>query len=126
MPISLGGVVLGCTGAEAMYADRFAAEPAGSGLLKLAHLTVRVGYRDPWNVPRALAPARTEGFLERNLDLEHAPTSLRMRIVPSDASGMAGWRKRLFVALARNAASPVEHFGLAGERPVVTSSDVPV
>ncbi|MGH2856152.1 MAG: potassium transporter Kup [Solirubrobacteraceae bacterium] len=107
--------------------DRFAVELIGGGMWKIAHLTVHAGYRDAWNVPQALTLARKEGYLERNVDLEHASYFVsRMKIVPTAAPGMAGWRKRLFVALARNAASPVEHFGLAPERTVVTSSDVPI
>jgi KUP system potassium uptake protein len=34
------------------------------------------------------------------------------------------WRKRLFVAIARNAASPVDYFGLPDERTVVVSSHI--
>ena len=57
--------------------------------------------------------ARKLGFLDRNLDLEHASYFVsKMTIVPTDAPGMARWRKKLFVALARNAATPIEHFDL--------------
>ena len=35
-----------------------------------------------------------------------------MTIVPTNAKGMAMWRKKIFVALARNAATPIEHFDL--------------
>jgi KUP system potassium uptake protein len=34
------------------------------------------------------------------------------------------WRKRLFIAIARNAASPVEYFGLPDARTVTVSSDI--
>ncbi|HLH66676.1 MAG TPA: KUP/HAK/KT family potassium transporter [Solirubrobacteraceae bacterium] len=107
--------------------ERFAAETIGSGLFKVTHLTIRVGYRDPWRVPDALALARKEGYLDRALDLEHASYFVsRMTIVPTDAPGMARWRKRLFVAMARNADSPVEHFGLPVARTAMTTSRVPV
>ena len=36
------------------------------------------------------------------------------------------WAKRLFVAMARNAASPVEHFSLPSERTVTVGSQVPL
>jgi KUP system potassium uptake protein len=39
---------------------------------------------------------------------------------------MRRWRKDLFVALARNAASPIDAFGLPGERTVMMGSQVPV
>jgi KUP system potassium uptake protein len=108
-------------------ADRFASERLGTGLFKLVHVTVRVGYRDTWSVPDALALARKEGFLDRNLDLEHASYFVsRMSIVPTGAAGMARWRKKLFVALARNAATPIEHFDLPRARTATTNSDVAV
>ncbi|MGH2872216.1 MAG: KUP/HAK/KT family potassium transporter, partial [Solirubrobacteraceae bacterium] len=107
--------------------DRFAAEIVGSGLFKVTHLTIRVGYRDPWRVPDALVLARKEGFLDRNLDLERASYFVsRMTIVPTSAAGMAPWRKRIFVAMARNAASPVEQFGLPFARTAMTTSTIPV
>jgi KUP system potassium uptake protein len=39
---------------------------------------------------------------------------------------MAGWRKRLFVAMSRNAASPVSYFGLPEDRVVALGSNVDV
>jgi KUP system potassium uptake protein len=37
---------------------------------------------------------------------------------------MARWRKRIFVALARNAATPIEHFALPRARTAMTNSEV--
>ena len=37
---------------------------------------------------------------------------------------MARWRKKLFVALARNAATPIEHFDLPRPRTAMTNSEV--
>ena len=37
---------------------------------------------------------------------------------------MAPWRKKLFIMMARNAASPIEHFGLPGDRTVMMGSQV--
>ena len=71
-------------------ADRFTSERLGKGVFKVTHINVRVGYRDGWNVPEALALARKLGFLERNLDLEHASYFVsKMTIVPTAAKGMA-------------------------------------
>jgi KUP system potassium uptake protein len=99
----------------------------GSGRFKLIHLTVKVGYRDESDVPAALALARKRGVLERNLDLEHASYFLsRIHIVPTGERSMPRWRRRLFLAMARNAASPVEHFGLPGERTVEVGSQIAV
>ncbi len=105
--------------------DRFTSERLGKGLFKATHVNIRVGYRDTWNVPEALAEARKQGFLDRNLDLEHASYFVsKMTIVPTGAPGMARWRKKIFVALARNAATPIEHFDLPRARTAMTNSEV--
>jgi KUP system potassium uptake protein len=106
-------------------ADRFVSERLGKGLFKISHVTVRVGYHDSWSVPDALANARKHGFLDRNLDLEHASYFVsRMTIVPTSAPGMARWRKMLFIGMARNATSPIDHFRLPSPRTVMTGSQV--
>jgi KUP system potassium uptake protein len=108
-------------------ADRLVSQRLGRGLFKISHVTIRVGYRDTWNVPEALALARKQGLLDRNLDLENASYFVsRMTIVPSTAPGMARWRKRLFIAMARNATSPIEHFGLPSGRTVLTGTQVAI
>jgi KUP system potassium uptake protein len=107
--------------------DHFYCEHLGRGLFKVIHLTVRCGYRDGQNIPKALALARKQGLLERSLDLEHASYFLsRISITPTDAPGMSRWRKRLFMTLARNAASPIEHFSLPDERTVTIGSQIAV
>lgn len=108
-------------------ADRFSVEHLGRGLFKVVYLTIRVGYRDRSNVPEALALARKRGLLERNLDLEHASYLLsRITITPTSEPGMARWRKHIFLAVARNAASPIELFGLPADRTVSMGSQVAV
>jgi KUP system potassium uptake protein len=105
--------------------DRFIVERLGEGLFKVTHVTIRTGYRDVVNVPASLALARKRGLLERNLDLEHASYFVsRMTIIPTHESGMRRWRKLLFIAMARNAASPIDHFGLPIDRTVTVGSQV--
>jgi KUP system potassium uptake protein len=105
--------------------DRCAAEVLGQGLFKVVHVTTRVGYHDEFNVPEALALARKQGLLERNLDLEHASYFVsRITITPSDAPGMRRWRKSLLIGMARNATSAIEHFGLPADRTVIMGSQV--
>jgi KUP system potassium uptake protein len=107
--------------------DRFSVEQLGRGLFKVVYVTIRVGYRDRNNVPEALALARKRGLLERNLDLEHASYLLsRITITPTDQAGLSRWRKYLFLAMARNAASPIELFGLPADRTVSMGSQVEV
>jgi KUP system potassium uptake protein len=105
--------------------DRCAVEVLGQGLFKVAHLTARFGYHDNLSIPEALVEARKQGLLERNLDLEHASYFVsRITIKPTDAPGMRRWRKGLFIAMARNAASAVDHFGLPVDRTVIMGSQV--
>jgi KUP system potassium uptake protein len=105
--------------------DRCAVEVLGHGRFKIVHLTARFGYRDNLNVPDALAQARKQGLLERNLDLEHASYFVsRITITPTDDPGMRPWQKNLFIAMARNASSAIEHFGLPGNRTVIMGSQV--
>jgi KUP system potassium uptake protein len=107
--------------------DRFVVSRLGHGLFRVYHVVDRVGYRDGLNIPDALALARKQGFLERNLDLEHASYFVsRITITPSKDSNMSAWRKKLFIAMARNAASPIEHFVLPAERTVMMGSQVDV
>jgi K+ transporter len=37
---------------------------------------------------------------------------------------MSRWRKLLFVMLARNSASPIDHFGLSPDRTVLVGSHI--
>jgi KUP system potassium uptake protein len=105
--------------------ERFTAQALGSGRCKVTHLTVRVGYHDSLNVPYQLTLARKHGFLERNLDIENASYFLsRITIAPGGDTSMPAWRKNLFMAMARNAASPIEHFGLPQARTVEMGSQV--
>jgi KUP system potassium uptake protein len=88
----------------------------------ITHLTARFGFQDTPDVPRLLALAAETG-LECEIDVEGAVYFLsQVTVVPTAAPGMARWRKRLFVAMARNAASPVDYFRLPGERTVTLGS----
>ena len=97
--------------------ERLMAETLGSGLFKIRHVTVRAGYHDTTDIPASLALARKRGLLERNLDLEHASYFVsRITITPTEKHGMRRWRKLVFVAMARNSASPIDTFRLPVER----------
>jgi KUP system potassium uptake protein len=105
--------------------DRFCVEWLGRGLFKVAHITIRAGYQDDSDIPAALAEARKCGLLARNLDLEHASYFVsKITITPTDAPGMRRWRKALFIAMARNATSPIAHFHLPTDRTVMMGSQV--
>jgi KUP system potassium uptake protein len=107
--------------------DRFTVELLGRGVFKVSHVTVRVGYQDDIDVPDALRLCRKHGLLAKNLDLENASYFIsRITIVPTAAGRLRTWRKRLFIAMARNAASPIDHFGLPGARTVMIGSQIAI
>jgi KUP system potassium uptake protein len=90
-----------------------------------SHITLRFGYQDEPDVPRALGQARRADQLEVDFNPYHATYYLsQMNIVPTDNGGMAPWRKSLFMAMARNAASPVGYFNLPPERVVALGAQI--
>jgi KUP system potassium uptake protein len=87
------------------------------------HLTVRYGFQDQIDIPRTLRQAAER--MESEVDLDAVSYFIsRITIVPTDAPGMARWRKRLFTVIARNAANPVPYFGLPDDRTVVMGSHI--
>ena len=106
--------------------ERFTVEKIG-GEFRVVHVTVRAGYQDSVDVPAALRLCRKQGLLERNLDLKHASYHVsRIAIKAADDPPQSRWRKRLFVVMARNAASPIDAFQLPSERTVYLGSQVPL
>jgi KUP system potassium uptake protein len=104
--------------------ERFAVERIG-GEFTVWHVTARIGYHEKLNVPALLRLCRKQGLLEKSLDLEDAKYFLsRITITPMDASPLRALGKRLFIAMARNAASPVDAFRLPRERTVIIGSQI--
>jgi KUP system potassium uptake protein len=82
-------------------------------------VTLRFGFLDEPNVPSALRLAVEEGLIEGVPDVAQATYFLsESTIVPTRAAGMATWRKKLFVTLARNAANPAQYFRLPDNQTV--------
>jgi KUP system potassium uptake protein len=105
--------------------DRFAVDKLGPRTFNIRHLTIRNGYHDKLNIPSSLHECRKQGLLERDLDLEHASYFVsRITITPTPARPLRAWRKGLFIAMARNAASPIDHFGLPNDRTVMMGSQI--
>jgi KUP system potassium uptake protein len=89
----------------------------------ITHITARYGFQDRIDVPGMLRMAAER--LECDIDIDNASYFLsRIAIVATDAPGMSRWRKRLFIAIARNAANPVAYFGLPDHRTVVLSAHI--
>jgi KUP system potassium uptake protein len=89
----------------------------------ITHVTARFGFQDDLDVPRTLRKA-AERF-EGDVDFGAVSYFLsRISIVVGRDRDMAIWRKKLFVAIARNAASPVPYFHLPDDRTIVMASHV--
>jgi KUP system potassium uptake protein len=103
--------------------DRVTVDDLGYRNDGITHVTACFGFQDRVDVPAQLHRVRDQ--LEGDVDLDHASYFLsKMTIVPTRHSPMRGWRAKLFLALARNAANPVEYFGLPDERTVVMGSHI--
>ena len=75
--------------------------------------------RTPSTCRRHSASAANTVCSNATCDLEHASYFLsRITITPTNVSGLSSWRQKLFIAMARNAASPVAHFGLPSDQTV--------
>jgi KUP system potassium uptake protein len=89
----------------------------------ITHLTLRFGFQEDQDVPAALALARDLGIYDVDPDTAYYFLS---RIIVQRGSGreMPIWRKRLFLGLAHNAASPTEYFCLPEDRTVAMGAAV--
>jgi KUP system potassium uptake protein len=79
-------------------------------------VVVRYGFMEDPNIPEALELARTRG-----LELDYGDITYflgRETLIVSKVSGMAMWRERLFVLMARNAVRATAFFRLPPERVV--------
>jgi KUP system potassium uptake protein len=106
--------------------DRITLDDLGYTDDSITLVKARFGFLDKPDVPDALRLAKAKG-LECDIDAGHVSYFVsRIMIRVTDRPGMSRWRKQLFVALARNAASPASYFGLPGERTITMGSQVPL
>jgi KUP system potassium uptake protein len=90
----------------------------------ILHLSARFGFQDEQDLPQVLRQA-CAGTELLGVDPDSALYFLsRMTIERGTHSGMSTWRKRLFIGLSHNAASPAANFALPVERTVVMGSRV--
>jgi KUP system potassium uptake protein len=107
------------------HAERLTCDQLGHVADGITGMTVRFGFQDAPNVPAMLKLAIRQDLLEREIDVEQVSYFLsQITIVPTRARGMTPWRKRLFLVLARNAASPVIYFRLPDQRTVTVGERV--
>ena len=76
-------------------------------------------------MPAAVAVAASHGGLECPVDVEGASYFMsKVQMRRGNGNGMAPWRKRLFLNLARHAGNPAEYFGVPYERAVVMGGHI--
>jgi KUP system potassium uptake protein len=95
----------------------------------IEHLSVKFGFSDNQDLPRALRAACLGKVLKlKPAELDGASYFLsRGGIhVTQKSKGMVAWRKKLFVAIAHNAADPAARFNLPPQRTVTMGSDVEI
>jgi KUP system potassium uptake protein len=94
----------------------------------IEHLSIRFGFSDEPDIPRALRFACYAGVLSLAAgDFKNASYFIsRGAIRTTHAKGMVRWRRSLFIALAHNAADPAARFGLPALRTVTMGSDVEI
>jgi KUP system potassium uptake protein len=102
--------------------QRVTVDPLGYEDDGILHLTISYGFQDTYDVPAALHQASSRG-LEREVDIDNATYFIsHITIILGDDDSMARWRKKLFLALSRTSASPVDYFGLPDKRIVTMGS----
>jgi KUP system potassium uptake protein len=104
--------------------ERLAIDQLGYTDDGIIHLSARFGFQDDQDVPALLAEARG---LSDELDIDPAEAFYflsHITIERSDRPGMGTWRKRLFIGLAHNAATPAAYFKLPVDRTVVMGSRI--
>jgi KUP system potassium uptake protein len=93
--------------------ERISVQPLGHGMF---NVRLQYGFMEDPNVPEALLQAREKGV---TVDLEDVTYFLgRETIIVTDRKGMAVWREKLFVLMARNAVRATAFFRLPPERVV--------
>jgi KUP system potassium uptake protein len=104
--------------------ERLKVDDLGYGDDGIAHVTARFGFQDEPNVPDTLRLAAEQG-LECEIDVDECSYFLsRITIGETGEPGMARWRKRLFIAISKTSADPVEYFGLPLDRTVMMGSQI--
>ena len=93
--------------------QRVTVKPLGQGVVEVV---ARYGFMEDPNVPEALAGAKEHG-----LELDDSDVTYflgRETLIATGTPGMAMWRERLFVLMARNAVRATTFFRLPPERVV--------
>jgi KUP system potassium uptake protein len=111
------------------HAKAFTRDDLGYSDDGIEHVTVKFGFSDEQDLPRALNAA----CLSDVLDLDPGAMDEASYFISRGGLrakkgnvGMVSWRKKLFVGLAHNAADPAARFNLPADRTVAMGSDVEI
>jgi KUP system potassium uptake protein len=99
--------------------ERVKVTAEGHGFFRVV---ARYGFMETPDVPEVLELCQSRGLRTRPGD-----TSFylgRERLIPTGDSRMAGWRKKLFIFMSRNARSATEFFGLPPNRVVELGTQI--
>jgi KUP system potassium uptake protein len=108
------------------WPSRLSVDRLGDPRDGIVHIAAEFGFHDVTDIPEVLR--RVAGrYVETDFDPDGASYFVsRLMLRRTDAPGMATWRKRLFLALAHNAASQPEFLRLPEDRTIVLSTEVPL
>lgn len=102
--------------------ERVVVDDLGNPYDHVSHVLLRYGFSQEPDIPAGLAIARDEGL---DIDLDGTTYFLsRITVHQSQRPGMHPWRKRLFIALAHNAADPTDYFNLPLGRTITMGAQV--
>jgi KUP system potassium uptake protein len=85
-------------------------------------VTARYGFMESPDVPAVLAQCAEQGIVARPMETSYYLG--HERLLPTGPTTMAGWRKRLFVLMSRNAQSAAQFFQLPSNRVVEMGSQI--
>jgi KUP system potassium uptake protein len=104
---------------EVPASERAIVEPLGEGFYRIV---ARYGFMQSPNVRDVMACSEPMGIRIRPNDTSYYLG--REQLLPTGRSGMARWRKKLFVIMARNARAATQFFGLPPNRVVELGAQI--
>jgi KUP system potassium uptake protein len=99
--------------------ERLTFNALGQGFYRV---TAAYGFMETPDVPHVLALCRSRGLRAKKMETTFFLG--RETVLATGRSKMAGWRKRLFIIMSRNAQSATEYFGLPPNRVVELGAQV--
>ncbi len=102
--------------------DRVKFDNMGDAHDSISHISLHYGFHDDQDVPAGLRLAAEQG-VPITPDEAYYYVS-RITLHATGDSNMSRWRKRIFLGMARNAASPINYYRLPVDRTVVMGAQV--